>query len=353
MGGLFGSGGGVSGGGDFTTQQGLTGGPGGGGVVFAPQFPGTLSPEVNQVLNSSGSGPTTGAQGTIGQGFPGIPGGAGEANFPGIPAGAGSIIPNNPGAPGTSDPSFLQSLSGAGTQGSNFSVGQSVIDPAQAPFLDFLRSQATQLASQQQPAIGEFAFPFAQELLSGGADLLTQLGSGSFADPLRDFELGPGLIEDQITALGEDINTQLQRQIGGAGGIGSQFNLGGTRGGGRQGVQEGIANEAALNAFSRESAGLRGADAALRNQLGLDRATSLSQLLGGGAESALSGLQPLFNLGISPFEAQFGPLQALSQIVGDPQTLFEDFAQGTTAASGGGIDLGGAAQLGEFIKGFF
>ena len=304
--------------------------------------------------SGGGAGPTGGV--TSGPGGVGVGGGFGNIGTPGggfegagiggIPGFAGSVLPNTPGAPGVTEPSFLEALGGAGTAGSNFNVGQTFVDPSQQPFLDLLREQATGLAGSQSGQIGEFAFPFADELLGGGRDLLASLSGGGFADPLRDFELNPSLIEDQIGALGTDINEQLQRFLGGAGGLGSNFALGGTLGGGRQQVQEGIATQGAIDAFARESAGLRGEDAAQRQRLGLDRATSLSQLQGQGQIAGLDNLQGLFNLGISPFGAEFGPLEALSGIIGDPTLLREEFGQGTTAATGTtGLDIGGTASL--------
>ena len=349
---VFGGGGGGSGGGDFTTQGGLTGGSGG-GVLFAPQFPGTISPEVNQILNTSGTGST---------GTPGVPAGSGVPGGVGQPGGIGdtapafpfqSIIPSSPGSPGVNEPNIFEQLAGIGTPGSNFNVSQTFVDPAQQAFLDFLRTQGAGVAQGQQQAIGDFAFPFASQLLSGGTELLNSLSSGAFADPLRNFELNDSLIEGQISALGTDIDTQLQEFLGGAGGLGSEFVLGGTLGGGRQQVQEGIATRGAIDAFARESAGLRGADAAQRQRLGLDQATSLSQLQGGGQETALSNLQNLFNLGISPFDAQFAPLLNLAQLIGDPTRLQESFGQGTTGAAGGGIDIGGTADLIDTIRELF
>ena len=359
---LTGGSGGGGGGGDFTTQG--TGGGGGGfggaggGVLFAPQFPGTLSPAVQDILNSSGGSGGGGSVGGIGGGENvfggaggiggiGTPGGGFEGSgFGGIPSFTGSVIPGQPGPPGVDEPSPLAALGGAGTAGSNFNVGQTFVDPSQQPFLDTLREQATGLAGSQQGQIGEFAFPFAEELLGGGRDLLASLSSGSFADPLREFTLDDSLVEGQIDALGTDINEQLQRFLGGAGGLGSNFALGGTLGGGRQQVQEGIATGDALRAFATESAGLRGADVAQRQRLGLDQATSLANLTGQGQIAGLDNLQGLFDLGLSPFGAEFGPLEALSGIIGDPTVLREEFGQGTTASSGQNpLDIGGTASL--------
>jgi hypothetical protein len=303
---------------------------------------------------SSGGGGSTGGTtgGTTGGGGIGTPGGGFEGSgFGGIPSFTGSVIPGTPGPPGVDEPSTLAALGGAGTAGSNFNVGQSFVDPAQQGFLDQLREQAAGLAGSQQGQIGEFAFPFAEELLGGGRDLLASLSEGSFADPLRDFTLDDSLIEGQISALGTDINEQLQRFLGGAGGLGSNFALGGTLGGGRQQVQEGIATGEAARAFATESAGLRGADVAQRQRLGLDQATSLSNLLGQGQIAGLDNLQGLFNLGISPFGAEFGPLEALAGIIGDPTVLREEFGQGTTAAGGQNpLDIGGTASLIEVLN---
>ncbi len=371
MGGIFGGGtgggsGGGSGGGGF--GSGIGGAIGGAigsigsalntGFGAVPQgiFGGNTSALPGLVTQTGGGGgsgaPPAGVISSpvggfgVGTGFGGFPvGGALEGG--GIPSFSGSVIPSGGGgAPGVDEPSFLEALGGASAAGSNFNVGQTFVDPSQQPFLDVLREQATGLAGSQQGAIGDFAFPFADELLGGGRDLLASLSGGGFADPLREFQLDDSLIEGQISALGTDINEQLQRFLGGAGGLGSEFALGGTLGGGRQQVQEGIATGDAIRTFARESAGLRGADVAQRQRLGLDQATSLSQLQGQGQIAGLENLQGLFNLGISPFGAEFGPLQALSGIIGDPTLLREEFGQGTTAAGGTtGLDIGGTASL--------
>ncbi len=362
MGGIFGGGTGGSGGGiSVANAGGFPGGP------VQPLFQGDLSTttgaegfgggfptNISNILNSPGGG-TGGVPGGPGTGGSiGTPGGGFEGASFGPGFVGGSVIPNTPGAPGVNEPSFLETLGGAGTQGTNFNVGQTFVDPSQQPFLDQVRGEASELAGRQQEQIGEFAFPFADELLGGGRDLLASLSGGGFADPLREFALDDSLIEGQISALGTDINEQLQRFLGGAGGLGSNFALGGTLGGGRQQVQEGIATGDAARAFATESAGLRGADVARRQQLGLDQATSLSQLQGQGQIAGLDNLQGLFNLGISPFGAEFGPLEALSGIIGDPTLLREEFGQGTTAAGGQNpLDIGGTAQLLDVLNEVF
>lgn len=266
-------------------------------------------------------------------------------------------------------------------------------DPTQQMFRNQLAGSAAGLAGQQLGGIGQVAFPLAGGLLGQGQGALG--GLGGLSQQLAQFggglgqgqqqlgqvsapginapQLGESAVDPLIGALGNDFTTFLNRQIGGAGGINTEAALAGNLGGGRNQVAQGIAIGDAARAFGTQAAGIRQADLAQRQQLGAqvgieDARQQLqaqqfnvgtqfneNQLLQqgqlGGAQLGLAGfggqldsLQGLFNLGISPFGAQFGPLQMLASILGDPTILSRDQqtsrSQGTSESFGFSLGAG-------------
>jgi hypothetical protein len=193
------------------------------------------------------------------------------------------------------------------------------------------------------------------------------------------FGQNPALGE-QIGQLGTDITRQftqgllpqIQGQAIGAGQLG----------GGRQGVAQGIGIQSALDAFSRGATDLRGQDIGRQLQaaqalggltgqaagqlgglqqqgigqqigalqgagaLGLgQQGISQAGLLGQGqlGLGGLESLQGLFNLGLSPFQAEFGPLQNLAGLLGiGAPVVGQSAASGTSASKSGsfGLSLG-------------
>jgi len=256
------------------------------------------------------------------------------------------------------------------------------IDPAQQPFLDFLRTSAQGTFEQQQGNIGQL-FGLAGGLGQQGQEglnLLGQQGSqlsnlpginigqgqGGF-DALSQLTQGTGLgqqqlqqiaggndpaVGNQIGQLGQDIQRQFNQLLPG---IESQAIGGGQLGGGRQGVAQGLGLQASQDAFGRGAAQIRFDDLSRQLQAG----TALGQQQGQagaqlgnlglqqgigeagfdlqGLQSAtqanlggLDQLQNLFNLGFSPFQAEFSPLLSLAQIIGDPTVLQQGSSFGRT-----------------------
>ena len=279
------------------------------------------------------------------------------------------------------------------------STQETFIDPSQGPFLQQLRQAAQGLQGQQQGQIGQL-FGQAEGLLGQGQQFLGgiggtqqqlgQFGQASFGQGQAGIDALTGIaqgtnpaaqalqrqaqgqnpfLQQQITGLGEDINQQLQRQLGGAGGIGTEAGLAGQRGGGRQGVESGLAQEAALTQFQRGATGLRSQDigrqlqaasgllgfqgqaasqlGGLGQQQGLGNQASMLQGLLGQGQLGLGGLGALqgqFNLGFSPFQAEFSPLQSLAGIIGQPTVLSTGQSTGSGSSfgvSGGVFNTGG------------
>lgn len=276
------------------------------------------------------------------------------------------------------------------------STQESFVDPSQAPFLQQLRSQAQGLQGQQQQQIGSL-FGLAGGLQGQGQDLLGgltgtqgqlgQFGQAGFGQGqagiqgLQDIVSGANpaaqalqqqasgqnpFLQTQINQLGEDITQQFQRGI-------SATNVeavgAGQLGGGRQGVAQGLLGEAAGDQFARASTALRNQDlgrqlqassgllgfqgqaagqlAGLGQQQGLgNQASQLQGLLGQGqlGLGGLGALQGQFNLGFSPFQAEFSPLQSLAGIIGGPTVLSTGQSTGSASSfgvSGGVFNTGG------------
>lgn len=267
------------------------------------------------------------------------------------------------------------------SQQTSSSQQSSFVDEAQAPFLANLRETAQGLQQKQQQTIGNL-FPQAQGLQQQGQDFLSsifgnigQLGQGGQAGGLGGVQALQGIaggqnaslqalqqqatgqspvLGQQIEGLGEDINRQLQRQLGGGAGIAGQANQAGQLGGGRQGVESGLAQEAALTQFGRGATSLRAQDQQQRlgsAQAALGAQFGAGQALGGfsqgqqalnqqgqfqGAQAGLGGLGALqgqFNLGLSPFQAEFQPLQNLAGILGGPTVLSQGSSEGQGTSS--------------------
>lgn len=326
--------GGVNIGGGGAIQPLLSGGVAAGGGATPGAVPGMFPANINNILNT-----------------PGGAGGAPTGGF-GAPVGVGDTAPTfGLAPPGGFDPGGVggEGLFGlpglGGTLGNNFAVDQSQtqtgIAPQQAGGLEASIRAAMQLAANQfdpNSALQKFLggpgaglFGQGQGFLSGVAQ--AQSGLNALEDP--------SIVQGRIDALGQDIRTQLGEFIGGAGGLRTEGALSGNLGGGRGDVREGIAARGAADAFAREAAGIRESAAGRR----------LQGLLGGAqaGQIGLGGSQQLFNLGLSPSNAQFSPLLSLASIIGDPKvltsTLSQALSQGVTAGEGTGSLLGGVGGL--------
>ena len=276
------------------------------------------------------------------------------------------------------------------------STQESFVDPSQAPFLQALRQSGLNLSEQQLGSIGslfglsEGLQGQGQQFLGGLQDTQGQLGQFGTAgfgqgqagiDALTGIAQGTNPAAQALQAQAQGQNPFLQQQIDQLGGdLTRQFERGiratnvdavggGQLGGGRQGVAQGLLGESATRQFQQGSTALRNQDLnrqfAASSQL-LQQQGAAGQALGGfglqqglgNQASALQGflgqgqlglgglgsLQGQFNLGFSPFQAQFSPLQAFAQILGNPTVLSTGQSTGSGSSfgvSGGVFNTGG------------
>lgn len=175
----------------------------------------------------------------------------------------------------------------------------SFVDPSQSPFLEFLRSQGMNLAQGQ---LGEGSGY--QQNIQGQQDAL----QGMLTPQQNPF------LQGQIEQGQFAINENLQQNI--LPGIGSNAQLAGQFGGGRQGVAEGIA---------MRDANRTGADFA-QNLIGQDYQNQQQRAI-----QALA-LAPSINQG------GFSPLMNFGSILGGPNNLTQ--AQGSSSGESNSKSLG-------------
>jgi hypothetical protein len=195
----------------------------------------------------------------------------------------------------------------------------------------------------------------ANQLFSGGIDFLDSLSGGPGTDFLQSRVSGESpVLGEQIGALGEDIGRFFQEQI--LPGISSEAVQGGSLGGGRQGVAEGIAAESSAREFQRGATGLRAADIQQRDAA----AAILGDQRIAGAVGGIGGLGSLAGIADFGFGADLAPFDRLAAILGGPTVTgesssfsgSEDFARqfsssfGSSAASNASTSSGVRAEIG-------
>jgi hypothetical protein len=177
----------------------------------------------------------------------------------------------------------------------------------------------------------------ANQLFSGGVDFLDSLSGGPGTDFLQARVSGESpVLGEQIGALGDDIGKFFQEQI--LPGITSEAVAGGTLGGGRQGVAEGVAGGEAARQFSQGATALRAADITARDAA----ATTLGSQRIAGATAGLSQLSSLAGIADFGFSADLAPFERLAGILGGPTVLgesssfstAEDFARAFSSSFG-------------------
>ena len=224
-------------------------------------------------------------------------------------------------------------MSFGGSASQSSSSGRSFVDRNQQPFLQDLREQGQALANQQAAPLAEQAFGLQGSLGAQGNQLGQSLagqasGQNPFVGGLQ--QLGNAqnpFLDQQIAGLGGDLQRFLGQSLGQ---IGQGFASANQFGGSRQGLAEGSAITGAINEFGQQSANLRGDDLTRQAQA-LQAGGQLQQ---GAALGGLSQLQGRFNLGTSAFGAQFQPLLAQQQLVGDPTVLNRSTSSSQSASLG-------------------
>jgi hypothetical protein len=167
-------------------------------------------------------------------------------------------------------------------------------------------------ASIQAPELAAAA----QQLFTGGAGFLDSLGHNAGSDYLADRVSGESpVLQQQIDALREDTGRLFTDEFNPA--ITSNAVAGGTLGGGRQGVAQGIAMDSLTREFTRGVTALRANDVNARDTA----AAQIAQNSISAANTGLSALPTLLDLKESGVNSELGIWSSLANILGGPTVL--------------------------------
>ena len=208
------------------------------------------------------------------------------------------------------------SKSGSSSQSSNN------IDQNQLPYLQNLWAGGQGLQNQQQGSgFDQAMFSNAEQLYGQGNQFMNTLQNAGQQQPYT-----PSAAYDSQMAAGQQAIGQAgDRAMHSAGQTGIQA---GQFGQGRGEVARGLVGEGMTNAAGQLSGQLMGQD--MQNQTALQ---------GIGAQSAMGGLNSLnsqFQLGMSPYAAQWMPAQMQAGLVGGPVTVGDSSSKSKSMSVSGG-----------------
>lgn len=222
--------------------------------------------------------------------------------------------------------SFGRSDSVQGATAGSVSGGASVSQAASRDRIAFedvfsrLFSSAEGSAAGLDPSLLTDA---SNQLFAGGTEFLEGIGGDAGTAFLTERLADRDTLEaEQIDQLQTDIGKLFQEEL--LPGITSEAVAGGQLGGGRQGVAQTGATEAAAEAFTRGSLDIRQQNQAQLDELAAGVASRNIQ----GAQVGLAGGDSLAALAELGFGADFRSIQMLAEVFGGPQTLTESLSSG-------------------------
>ncbi|MCP4169330.1 MAG: hypothetical protein GY758_01000 [Fuerstiella sp.] len=222
----------------------------------------------------------------------------------------------------------------------------SQISAEQLPYLQNLWGQGQDLANQQMGNIGQESMRLSGGLFNQGQGFMSQMGSGA-AQGLNQYQ-GPGYAQQQIGALGQLSQNYLGQALQGinSGAIGA-----GGLGGQRNQLMQGTAIGDATRGFQSAASNLMQQDLGRQQQAGIAQAGIQGQT----AMAGMGQLGNMYDLSMSPFTAQWSPLQQQGSLIGGPAMTSQSTGynqgwgtQGAMSAygnmwGGGGGSMGGSS----------
>ncbi len=215
----------------------------------------------------------------------------------------------------------------------SFQTSDQAVWGAQAPYLQSLYGQGERTAYGQMGTIGQDAQRMSGGLMQGAGWYLTPGTNPAIANLMQMGQQGNPYLTQQIEGLGADIGNFFKTQI--QPGIASQAGLHGQFGGSRHGIGAGLAGQDALRQFTQGATNLRSS----AYGQGIQSTNMAGQL----ASQGVGQMGEIYNLGMSPYSAQWAPLQAYSGILGDPTVLTQSRggAKGWSQHHGGSFSMMG------------
>lgn len=218
-----------------------------------------------------------------------------------------------------------QSTQGSATEGLN--VGGSYVAGQQLPFLEMLYKQAADTYK---------SIPNLQNVAQGIVNPLMK-GATSAFDTLGDLSDPTALIEAQSGSLKSGLQDLFSQ---GLMGVGAEATGAGAFGGSRHALQEAALGGEVSKAYTQ---GYGDIVANARNQAAQ------------AAQAQIGAAPGIANLGLSPYMANFQPLQAFASLLGAPtilqsnfgQTSGSSYGQSTNAGQSGGVNSGSSQSYGS------
>lgn len=169
------------------------------------------------------------------------------------------------------------------------------------------------------------------QLFTGGNQFLESLGNDAGSEYLKDrLNANNPVIEQQIADLQRDTGRFFNEELNPA--ITSRAVAGGTYGGGRQGIAQGLAAERAAQAFTQGATALRAEDVKSRDAVAQSIATNTLSA----ASTGIGSLPTLLDTLQRGNRSELGIYADLASILGGPTTLTtsESLAQSLAKAYG-------------------
>jgi hypothetical protein len=180
----------------------------------------------------------------------------------------------------------------------------------------------------------------AKQLFTGGSQFLQGLGGDAGSNYLESrLDSNNPVLEQQISQLQQDTGRLFREELNPA--ITSRAVSGGTLGGGRQGVAQGLAAEGAANVFAKGATALRAGDVASRDAIAQSVATNSLNA----ASTGLGALPSLLDVLQRGNNAELGVYGDLSSILGGPTTL----TQSGSTSSGTSEAVSSSSSLAESL----
>lgn len=227
--------------------------------------------------------------------------------------------------------SMSQDMSQSGS--SSTSVGQSTSTQSLA-FADLFQQLYGGAAGAAQGALGQVPMlaASAQQLFTGGMGFLDNLGQDAGTQYLTNRVSGANpVLDEQLAGLRTEMQTLFSEDL--MPGITARSVAGGTLGGGRQGVAEGLASKAVLSEYAKGATALRAQDQAARDSAA---ATVAGNSLAA-ANTGLGALPGLLELSEATATRELGVYSSLASILGGPTTLTQ--SQSTSDAESTAFSL--------------
>lgn len=172
------------------------------------------------------------------------------------------------------------------------------------------------------------------QLFAGGTDFLSSIGGDVGSAFLENRLSGDsGVLDAQMGQLQSDIGDLFREEL--LPGITSEAVGAGQLGGGRQGVAQGKALDAASDAFTAGAVDLRARDQAQLDSIASGVAGRTIQ----GAEAGIAGLAPLAGVAEMGFGADLAGMERLAAILGGPTTLTQQESASTGTSFSNAMDF--------------